>query len=214
MLSVYVVFHDALHPRYYQELDSDEFERITFVAVNEEIPKVYDEDVFKNVIREWELPIYNPNYQKRSVTDSTLVPGANVQEVGVYWHIAQNKVCTSEYIYLCHNDMFFTKGSINNIISKLAPTRGLTIRAMSYGSVVRSSTFGYAEEAFYEGAVHEFKIKNYNTRLYPLFTNCAMSTELFYKIQPTIFAFVAQVYHTPLRAQGTEPASPSSAYGP
>ena len=45
-LSIYVIFHDTLHEEYYENLDQDEFDLITFIAVNENIPKTYNEKRF------------------------------------------------------------------------------------------------------------------------------------------------------------------------
>lgn len=183
-LQVYVIFHDQLTDEYYENLDQDEFDLITFIAVNENIPKVYNKNRFKNVIHEWELPIYDKNFQRHHVCDETLEPKAHITDIGVHYHIAMNRICGAEYIYTCHNDMYFYRGSIKRILDKLEPTKGITIRMENYDNLVRTSTFSLNEKPIYDTAVQLLQVQDHTSKMYPLFTNCAMNTELYYKAVP------------------------------
>ena len=51
----------------YKDLDPDEFDCLRFIAVNENIPKEWDETRFPNVIKEWELPTYDPKWQEEKL---------------------------------------------------------------------------------------------------------------------------------------------------
>lgn len=176
MLSVYVIYHDVLYTRNYEMLDPDEFNMITFVCVNKDHPKHPEFTPFKH-IHEWMLPIYDPHLQRLHVCDETMVPKSHFNETGVHWHLAVNSVCKTPYIYVCHNDMIFTKGSIRRIVEQLAPNKGITIARANYETLVNTSTFGQAERPMYTWASQELGVDH--SKMFPLFTNCAMQTRLF-----------------------------------
>lgn len=177
-LQVFVIFHDGLDKRNYELLDKDEFDLLTFVAVNENIqPKNFDSEFFKNVMNEWELPVYDPKLQMRYICDETMEPKSPFNETGVHWHLAHNNVCTSEYIYVCHNDMIFTKGSLRNIQNQLKPGLGLTIARVNFETLVNTSTYGESDIGMYIHTLQELRVPN--TKYYPMFTNCAMETKVF-----------------------------------
>lgn len=183
-LSVYVIFHDTLHEEYYEELDEDEFNLITFVAVNENVEKVYNKERFKNVICEWQLPIYFPVYQKLFICDSTRIPKSHITDLGVHLHLFKNNVCSTDYIWTFHNDMYFHKGSIKQVFNLLDPTRGVTIRAENYSSLVSTSTFGFHEKDLYDSICREYNVNK--NMLFPFHTNMCMDTKLYYKNVETL----------------------------
>ena len=82
MLKVFVVFHETLHPGCYEALDADEFDMLTFVAVNPSVPKTYDETRFTRVIKEWELPTYDPTLQERGYCENSVLGHAHLN--GLY----------------------------------------------------------------------------------------------------------------------------------
>ena len=186
-LSVFVIFHDTLDKRNYEQLSKEEFDMITFLCVNESIEKTYDTDFFKNVVYEWKLPIYDPNLQRKHVCDNTMIPKSHFNETGVHWHIAVNTLCSSEYIYVCHNDMIFTNGSLLRVKSLLKPGRGVTIARATYPQLVQTSTFGSRERYMYEYTCTTLGIDPSVDRFYPMYTNCAMETRLFYEAMPHVF---------------------------
>jgi hypothetical protein len=186
-LSIYVIFHDTLDPRNYEQLTPEEFSLLTFVCVNKEIPKTYDKERFTNILYEWDLPVYDPNLQRKHVCDNTMVPKSHFNETGVHWHLATNRVCQTEYIYICHNDMIFTKGSVTRVIESLAPGRGVTIARATYDQLILTSTFGPTEEPMYTYACKKLGANKDTPRYYPMFTNCAMETEKFYAAMPALF---------------------------
>lgn len=205
-LSIYVIFHDSLDTRNYEQLTDDEFRLLTFVCVNKELtPKTYDRDRFTNILYEWDLPIYDPNLQRKHVCDNTMVPKSHFNETGVHWHLAVNKVCTTDYIYICHNDMIFTKGSVTKLLSLLAPGRGVTIARATYDQLVASSTFGYHEKEMYEYACTKLGITD-RTKYYPLFTNCAMEREKFHQAMPALFQVNKDLFMTTLPGPSYRPA--------
>lgn len=113
MLKVFVVFHERLHPGCYEALDPDEFDALIFVAVNPSIPKTYDETRFKNVLHEWELPVYDPTLQERGYCENS-----------VLWHAHVNKLyAPGDRVLLLQWDMALEKGTIRNaeILTRDAP---------------------------------------------------------------------------------------------
>lgn len=205
-LTVFVIFHDILDKRNYEQLSQEEFNLIKFLCVNENIEKTYDKEFFKNVVYEWELPHYDPNLQRKHVCDNTMVPKSHFNETGVHWHIAANKLCDTEYIYICHNDMIFTEGSLNAVKSLLAPRRGVTIARATYPQLVLTSTYGQREEYMYQYACEKLQIDKSVQRYYPMFTNCAMETRLFYKLMPGLFEVNKDLFMSTLPGPWYRPA--------
>lgn len=70
-LKVFVVFHETLDPGCYETLDPEEFELITFLAVNPAIPKTYYAERFTRVINEWELPEYDGTLQEMGYCENS-----------------------------------------------------------------------------------------------------------------------------------------------
>lgn len=175
-LTVYVIYHDVLNWENYKDLEPDELNLITFVCVNPDVEKRVDFSP-KRVLVEWELPIYDPNLQRKHVCDETMIPKSHFNETGVHWHLAVNKVCKTEYIYVCHNDMIFTKGSLRNVKSLLAPNKGVTIARTDFNTLVKTSTYGEYDMSMYRYTVETLGVDT--SKHFPLFTNCAMKTSLF-----------------------------------
>lgn len=101
---VFVVFHETLHPGCYEALEPEEFELLTFVAVNPSVPKTYDATRFTNVVREWELPTYDPTLQERGYCENS-----------VLWHAHANGLyAPTDRVLLLQWDMALEKGAIRN----------------------------------------------------------------------------------------------------
>ena len=102
MLKVFVVFHETLLPACYEALDAEEFDMLTFVAVNPAIPKAYDEARFAKVVKEWELPEYDPTLQDRGYCENS-----------VLWHAHANGLYAPEdRVLLLQWDMALETGAI------------------------------------------------------------------------------------------------------
>jgi hypothetical protein len=102
MLKVFVVFHETLHPGCYEALDADEFDMLTFVAVNPSVPKTYDATRFARVIREWELPVYDPTLQESGYCENS-----------VLWHAHLNGLYAPEdRVLVLQWDMALESGAI------------------------------------------------------------------------------------------------------
>ena len=62
-LEIFVIFHKKIYDDNYKDLTEVEKSYLTFVAVNETIPKEYS-DKYK-IIKEWEFRIYHPELQNK-----------------------------------------------------------------------------------------------------------------------------------------------------
>lgn len=108
---IFVVFHKSIHEKCYEELDPDEFSHLVFVAVNENLPKTYPTDTKYNIIKEWELPIYDPELQKNGFCENTVIR-----------HVYLNKLYgNATHVGFCQYDAYFKKGSINSVKQTMTP---------------------------------------------------------------------------------------------
>lgn len=101
-LRVFVVFHETLDPACYAALDPDEFAALTFFAVNPDIPKTYDADLFSRVVNEWELPQYDDTLQKMGYDENSAM-----------WHAHANGLYgPDDSVLFLQWDMILDKGCI------------------------------------------------------------------------------------------------------
>ena len=107
MLQIFCIFHKSIVDECYSQLTDEELSYITFVAVNDTIPKEYSTTRPYKFIKEWELSQYT-NYHDDGI-----------KEASVLFHVYRNKLHEQyTWIGFCHYDMIFKKDSINNIINK------------------------------------------------------------------------------------------------
>lgn len=173
-LDIFVIFHKKLFPEMYEELDEDEFKCLKFIAVNEEMEKEpWDETIFPNVIKEWELPVYHPEWQKN-----------NWMNGGVNHHIVLNKLSSADYMGFMQYDMRFPKGSVKRLKSMLAPKVGVSIRTMDFHFLMGTSTYGFSEMSLYNYALTQ--LPPFKSQKFPLFHNCFMKREHYEAIMPKV----------------------------
>ena len=102
-LQIFVVFHKDIFEECYKELTQEELDTyFTFVAVNPNIEKKYDASRYK-VVREWELPMYDPELQ-----------GRGYKENSVLYHVWSNKLHEPyDRIGFFQYDMVFHKNTLS-----------------------------------------------------------------------------------------------------
>jgi hypothetical protein len=104
MLQIFCIFHKSIVDECYSQLTDEELSYITFIAVNETIPKEYSTTRPYKFIKEWELPQYIDYHND------------GIKEASVLFHVYRNKLHEQyKWIGFCHYDMIFKKDSINNI---------------------------------------------------------------------------------------------------
>jgi hypothetical protein len=170
MIELFVIFHDKIYPEMYEELEPDEFECFTFVAVNGATSEHYKE----KTINEWELPEYHPEWQQNHWVNG-----------GVNHHLVLNKMLKSEYSGFVQYDMKFKKGSIKKIKELLKPNIGVSLRVMGFEHLIGTSTYGFSESHMYEYALEKFG-KPLKSVHFPLYHMCIMKSSHWYEIMPTV----------------------------
>lgn len=170
-LEIFVVFHKQLFDECYSELTPEEFKYLTFVAVNENIPKIYDKSIYTNVINEFELPKYNKYYQSNRYNENSVLK-----------HIFDNNLIKTEYVGLVQYDMKFPANSINSIIKSLSPERCISVMPESYHfSFIQSCAHNelpYILSIPQHFSMFTGKVVN-NQRLYPLLNSYIVHKDVF-----------------------------------
>jgi hypothetical protein len=170
-LEIFVIFHKKYFPEMYEELDDEERSCLTFVAVNENIPK--DEPLPEKYIKEWELPMYHKEWQEN-----------NWMNGGVNHHIVMNRLSNADYIGFVQYDMKFPKGSIHKLKSLLDPDAGVSIKTMDIHTLIATSTYGFHEFNLYNYAISQ--LPPIRSKTFPLFHNCFMLRKKYEEIMPTL----------------------------
>ena len=107
-LQIFVIFHKNIYTDFYDLIpDKDLHKYFTFIAVNENIEKKYPTDAKFKIVKEWELPMYNKELQKRGY-----------RECGVIDHIYVNDLHKPyDYIGFLQYDMKLNE-NIVDVINK------------------------------------------------------------------------------------------------
>lgn len=172
-LEIFVIFHKKFFPEMYEELDDEEKKCLTFIAVNENIPK--EEPFPEKYIKEWELPVYHPEWQEQ-----------NWMNGGVNHHIMLNKLSNADYIGFVQYDMKFPKGSIHKLQSMLKPNIGISIKTMNLHTLLGTSTYGFHEIDLFNYALTQ--LPPLRSKNFPLFHNCFMLREKYEEIMPKVLS--------------------------
>ena len=102
---IYVIFHKFLVPECYETLSSEDIETyVRFFAVNTKIPKEIPNTLTQHVIRERELPWYNPFLQHNQFCESS-----------AFFHAYKNPemfLKDTPYIGFIHYDMLLKKEAL------------------------------------------------------------------------------------------------------
>jgi hypothetical protein len=173
-LQIFVIFHKELFAETFEKVPQHLRKYLTFVAVNPEIPKSYPEGI--SVLNEWELPIYEPRYQKEKYNENSVI-----------FHLYLNGILEKyEYVGFCQYDMYLD--DFSNVIENLKPNTFIRHSILDTDS---SYTFCFLEtwnqvktlrfleysiqEAFPE---HDLKQEGH----YPLFNTYIVPTKTFQTI--------------------------------
>jgi len=106
-LEIFVVFHKEIRDENYRDLTENEKKCLTFVAVNEAIPKIYDSSKYR-VIKECDFPIYQPELQRNGFNENS-----------VLHHLYKNKRVLTQYVGITQYDFYFPKNSIQNVLDSI-----------------------------------------------------------------------------------------------
>ncbi len=114
-LQIFCIFHKQIFDECYEHLTDEELQYFTFVAVNKSIPKEYSTKRNYKFIKEWELPIYNKEYQAIGLNENSVI-----------FHVYQNNLHRNyNRIGFCQYDMIWPKGEVTRILNNSTYNFGL-----------------------------------------------------------------------------------------
>lgn len=180
MIQIFIVFHKAIYDECYKHIPSDVLEKyFTFFAVNENIEKIYDKKY--KVIREWELPIYDPTFQERGYNENSAI-----------YHVYANQLHKNySYVGFAQYDMLFQ----NNIIE--------WIQTMPRSIFILDAfPLSFCEATWNEPITEDRVIKDYEKihgsfskdSLYPLFNTYVLPVEEYESIMKWVVTLYDKLY--------------------
>lgn len=170
-LEIFVVFHKQLFDECYAELTPEEFKYLTFIAVNEKIPKLYDRSKYTKVINEWELKNYDPYYQNNRYNENSVLK-----------HMVDNGIVNTEYVGFVQYDMKFPKDSINQIIGMLSAKRCLAVMPSTFHFAFIQSCAPHELNAIMSIPSHYERFvgrQSNNMRMFPLLNSFIVHSSVF-----------------------------------
>ena len=109
---IYVVFHKFLVPECYETLSGEDIAKyVRFFSVNSKLPKVIPDNLAPYVIRERELPRYDPFLQHNRFCESS-----------VFFHVYRNPemFLKDDYVGFIHYDMLLKKEALEFLEREIA----------------------------------------------------------------------------------------------
>ena len=193
MFQLFVVFHEKIFDECYKDIPQEILDKyFTFVAVNPNITKTYTEGKY-NVINEWELPQYNPEFQEKGYKENSVI----------YHVIANNLHSNYNYIGFFQYDMTFDVSMVDTILNEieLQPTC-FYLEAHNYDYCAKETWNEPPVMAYLTSHYQTFHGKkfSYNCNdIYPLFNSYVIPRKTYekimkwvYELYPRIAAIVVQ----------------------
>jgi hypothetical protein len=102
---IFIIYHKNIYDKCYQHISQEDLDKhFTFIAVDETITKTYTPNKY-NIIKEWELPIYNPELRKNKLVENSAI-----------YHIFINQIYKQyDFIGFFHYDMPFLTNVVEDI---------------------------------------------------------------------------------------------------
>jgi hypothetical protein len=186
-LEIFIVFHKEINEDNYKELTDAEKTHLTFVAVNEAIPKIYDSSKYR-ILKEWELPIYHPELQRNGFNENSVMR-----------HLYENKRVMSDYVGITQYDFYFPKNSIQSVIDTIRAPTTTPVRVF-FGSELKhyETCFVYTWihfDTYNARVIFELMKQKYEqlrnrpidrNKEFPLLNSYIIPTKTFYEIMPHV----------------------------
>jgi hypothetical protein len=183
-LEIFVIFHKEINEDNYKELTDAERTHLTFVAVNENIPKVYDSSKYR-IIKEWELPIYYPELQQNRFNENSVLR-----------HLYENKIVMSDYVGITQYDFYFPKNSIQSVIDNIrsSPTKIFFGSELKHYEICFVYTWlhfdTYNARIVFELMKQQYEVARKKqidrNKEFPLLNSYIIPTKTFYEIMPIV----------------------------
>jgi hypothetical protein len=185
-LKIFVVFHSSINEMCYDELSPEELDHLTFVAVNEAVPKTYPADPKYRIIKEWELPNFNPKLQQQGF-----------QENSVLHHVYMNKLYSEDdRVGFAQYDMYMKRGTID-FLKRTARPEGVQCMVACPYSLALGNFNGH--DGIFVKAIEDMKLyfpESHFSKdsLYPMCNTYVLPVKLFNKIMPWIIQLHDKIY--------------------
>jgi hypothetical protein len=168
---IFVIYHKVLYAKCYEKLPPELFQYLTFVAVNPAIEKIYPPSNF-SLIKEWELPLYNPRYQQKGYNENS-----------VLFHLYLNGILKKyDYVGFCQYDMIFE--DFTPLLAALKPSTyiGTEIRGNTHWNFCFGGTELKTLDIMEKSFALTFERELGRDRIYPLFNTYIVPSADFQKI--------------------------------
>ena len=187
-IQIFVVFHHTLFDECYQHIPDDILTTyFTFFAVNDEIVKTYTPNKYK-VVNEWELPIYDPLFQKRGYNENSAI-----------YHVHANKLHQNyDYIGFFQYDTIFKDNLIEFLQNQLAntdipmyfPLEIYNFQFCAFQTWGEVNTIQFITNDYEEF----FNTKFSTTEIYPLMNSFILPAKTYEKIMQWIVQLYDKLY--------------------
>ena len=198
-LQIYIIFHRTIYDICYSSIPQEYLDKyFTFVAVNNNIEKIYTKNKYK-VINEWDFLIYNEDFQRLGYLDNSVI-----------YHIYANNLHKNyDYIGFFQYDMFFQ----NNFIDLLENIINTSNDKISFELNRSSIPFNYLYNDYSNNDLIEYIINDYEihfnkkcsrNKMYPLFNAYIIPSESYDKCMEWVVKLYDKIYD-----YATKPPSPT-----
>ena len=185
MIQLFVVFHKQIFDECYKTIPRNILKKyFTFIAVNERIPKTFSENRY-NVVREWELPVYDPTFQERGYNENSAI-----------YHVYANRLHENyKWIGFFQYDMIFIENFIPKLLERINEKcyYALQMRDFDYCAF---RTWGELKTVrFVMEDWERYSNKKFNkSGLFPLCNTFLLPTESFIKIMLWVSLLYPKLY--------------------
>jgi len=178
MIQIFIVFHKNIFDECYKNIPQDILDKyFTFIAVNENIRKIYSKKY--KVINEWELPIYNSIFQERGYNENS----------AIYHVYANNLHKPYKSIGFFQYDMKFNNLKIGSL-NKIYYYKNHDFNLCSYKTWNEQNTLDFIikdYEHFYQSSFSKEK-------QYPLYNSFIIPVETYEKIMKWVIQLYDKLY--------------------
>jgi len=185
MIQLFIIFHKNIFDDCYKNIPHDILTKyFTFIAVNENIPKIYTPNKYK-IINEWELPIYDKTFQERGYNENSTL-----------YHLYVNKLYKDyEYIGFFQYDMEFPENIIAYMDKHMSQSNCYALQLENFNFCCYRT---WNEPKTLEYVINDYE-KFFNTTFskdyqYPLCNSYVISIDKYEKIMNWVVQLYAKLY--------------------
>jgi len=185
-IQIFVVFHKLIFDTCYENIPQEDLDKyFTFIAVNKDIEKIYTPNKYK-IINEWELPIYDNNFQEKGYNENSAMYHVYINDLHVPY----------DYIGFFQYDMKFNNDIIKFLHTNIDATPNVYFPFLLYDYNFCCRTCD--DDSIMEGAVQEFKlfhdVEFDKTIKFPLYNTYVIPKSLYEKTMKWVVQLYDKLY--------------------